>query len=266
MSALVLKNEPVAGARSVEITVFDPSLATGADPGTDLDGYLYVSQSGPTYALALGTWVNKRRPLPGEVIPFTCDHTTNTLTAVGHGLQTGDGAATVTATVAPPAPLIVATSYWVIVVDDDSFMLAASLADAYAGTEIDLTTDGTGTFTLVITTSTERGIPGKFQYTFTQLETSADVAELTVAVMGHATLEGGASVTLERSGSALLDEVLESGHTVGDALRLMLRECAAKFSITGSVIQFRDIADTKDSHHGTVTASGRTDAGIDDAT
>jgi hypothetical protein len=84
--------------------------------------------------------------------------------------------------------------------------------------------------------------------------------------MGHATLEGGASVTLERSGSALLDEVLESGHTVGDALRLMLRECAAKFSITGSVIQFRDIADTKDSHHGTVTASGRTDAGIDDAT
>lgn len=50
-----------------------------------------------------------------------------------------------------PDPLLVATDYFVIVVDEDSFMLAASLADALAGTPITLVDAGTGDQTVTPT-------------------------------------------------------------------------------------------------------------------
>lgn len=60
---------------------------------------------------------------------------------VGHGLQTGM-AFTLSGSI--PSPLAPATVYYVIRVDDDNIQVAASYADAIAGTEIALTNTTTG--------------------------------------------------------------------------------------------------------------------------
>lgn len=46
-----------------------------------------------------------------------------------------------------PAPLALATEYWIIRVSATEIQVALTLADAYAGTEINLTTQGVGTHT-----------------------------------------------------------------------------------------------------------------------
>ncbi len=79
------------------------------------------------------------------------DDTTDELTIVGHGLLTGDGpAATRNIDGVLPAPLAALTGYWIIRRDDDTIQLAASSADALAGTEIDLADVGSGTHLLEI--------------------------------------------------------------------------------------------------------------------
>ena len=50
-----------------------------------------------------------------------------------------------------PAGLSLATDYFVIVIDADTFSLAVSLANALIGTAIDITTTGTGTHTITPT-------------------------------------------------------------------------------------------------------------------
>ena len=69
------------------------------------------------------------------------DDTTDTITATGHGLSTGDGVA-VSASV---NGLNSDNVYWVINVDTNNFKLATSYVNAQAGTAIDLT--GTTNFT-----------------------------------------------------------------------------------------------------------------------
>lgn len=77
------------------------------------------------------------------------DHTADLLTSVGHGLVTGDGPVAVRALGgALPSPLVKATDYWAIRIDDDTFKLAASSADAGTGTPINLTDNGSGTLQL----------------------------------------------------------------------------------------------------------------------
>ena len=53
-----------------------------------------------------------------------------------------------TTTTTLPAGLATATDYYVIVVDSDTFKLATSYANAVAGTQIDITSTGTGTHTV----------------------------------------------------------------------------------------------------------------------
>lgn len=77
-------------------------------------------------------------------------------TAVAHGLLTGDGPFQLTTTVTLPAGLSLATNYWVIRLDDDTFSLATSLALALAGTAVDITDAGTGTHTISDTVDTKR--------------------------------------------------------------------------------------------------------------
>ncbi len=80
---------------------------------------------------------------------FTATNATETFTAVAHGLQTGDGPFVVSNSGgALPAGLVAGTQYWIIKVDNDNFKLAASFAEAGAGTAVAITTDGTGTHTL----------------------------------------------------------------------------------------------------------------------
>jgi hypothetical protein len=82
---------------------------------------------------------------PVEPITFSfsnVDTAADTITLTGHGLVTGTLVDLTTAgTLA--APLAIATSYWVIVIDANTIKLATTLANALAGTAIDLTTTGT---------------------------------------------------------------------------------------------------------------------------
>lgn len=96
-------------------------------------------------------------PLVVADFVFTATNATETFTKVAHGLKTGDGPVRVSnAGGALPAGLAAATDYWVIRVDADNFKLATTLAFALAGTNLLITTDGTGTQTLSDTGSTAR--------------------------------------------------------------------------------------------------------------
>ena len=76
---------------------------------------------------------------------------TDTITSVAHGLQQGT-LVTLTTTGVLPAGLALVTNYYVILVDADNFKLAANLADAAAGTAVDITAAaGGGTHTVAIT-------------------------------------------------------------------------------------------------------------------
>lgn len=94
-------------------------------------------------------------PLSFNNFTFTADSTTDHLTATAHGLNTGDGPVQVSNSGgALPAGLAAATNYWVIKIDANTFELATSLSNALAGTQIDITSNGTGTQTLLHQTGT----------------------------------------------------------------------------------------------------------------
>lgn len=65
-----------------------------------------------------------------------------------HGMQTADGPFQFTTTTTLPAGLSVATDYWAIRVSDNEFEVATSIANAIAGTQVDITDNGTGTHTI----------------------------------------------------------------------------------------------------------------------
>lgn len=75
---------------------------------------------------------------------------TDTITKTAHGFTTGlKGQLTTTGGL--PAPLALATDYFIIKVDADNFKLATTLNNATAGTAIDITTQGTGNHTFTPT-------------------------------------------------------------------------------------------------------------------
>lgn len=89
-------------------------------------------------------------PVAVVVPSASIDPTANTFTKTAHGLITGvKGQLTTSGGL--PAPLLVSTDYFVIVIDANVFNLASTLVNALAGTAIDITTAGTGnqTFTPV---------------------------------------------------------------------------------------------------------------------
>jgi len=83
---------------------------------------------------------------------FTADDTTDIMTytsttSLPSNLLTGTRVQCTTTTTLP-APLALATDYYLIRIDNDTYKLATSYANAIAGTAIDITTTGTGTHTL----------------------------------------------------------------------------------------------------------------------
>ena len=79
---------------------------------------------------------------------FTVSTTTEALTfAQPIPIDTGDGVK-VSSTATVPSPLVAGTTYYAIKVTDSSYQLATSLANAYAGVAIDLTSAGSGQHTL----------------------------------------------------------------------------------------------------------------------
>ena len=79
---------------------------------------------------------------------FTVSTTTEALTfAQPIPIDTGDGVK-VSSTAIVPSPLVAGTTYYAIKVTDTSYQLATTLANAFAGTAIDLTSAGSGQHTL----------------------------------------------------------------------------------------------------------------------
>jgi len=88
----------------------------------------------------------------GRTATFTADTGTDIMTytsttSLPSNLLTGTRCR-VSTTTTLPSPLVAATDYYLIRVDDSTFKLATSYANAIAGTAIDITTTGSGTQTL----------------------------------------------------------------------------------------------------------------------
>lgn len=98
-------------------------------------------------------------------LTFTADSTTDVITSVAHGLNTGDGAAAVIniGGALPGGLTGGATDYYFIRLTADTGKLATSNANALAGTAIDITSNGTGVQQLCI------GLPYRRPRTYTAL-------------------------------------------------------------------------------------------------
>ncbi len=93
--------------------------------------------------------------------------TTDAITAAAHGMATGlKGQFTTTGGL--PAGLSLLTDYFIIKLTASTFQVAASLADAQAGTFIDLTTQGTGTHTF--TPAALAGGVAKIQFSYGDIQ------------------------------------------------------------------------------------------------
>lgn len=82
---------------------------------------------------------------------FTADAATDIMTAAASGFTTGLKGQASNSGGALPTGLSGSTDYFVIVVTANTFKLATSLANALAGTAINITTNGTGTQTFTPT-------------------------------------------------------------------------------------------------------------------
>lgn len=99
------------------------------------------------YIKGIGVFLKIVASLPAAGT-FTSDFTTDILTKAAHGFTTGLVVRVSTSVTLPP-PLVAATDYYVILINANTFYLATSLANANAGTRIDLiTNDGAGVQTI----------------------------------------------------------------------------------------------------------------------
>jgi len=128
-----------------------------------------------------------------------------------------------------PGNTIAVNPYWVIRAGANTFKVAATFADALTGTAIDLSSAGTGTHYV--------------ESPMTRAVTSCNLGTITPADVWN--------------------YIIEAGHSAARLFRGIARQNLAKRNKVGNVETTRDLADTKDSHHGTVTPAGR-DAVIDD--
>lgn len=117
---------------------------------------------------------------------FTADAATEIFTATANGFVTGLKTQVSNSGGALPAGLSAVTDYFVIKIDANTFYLATSLANALAGTNLLITTNGTGTQT--ITPTAIAGASIKLQETNDTTLTPADVASSSQNITADATL------------------------------------------------------------------------------
>lgn len=92
-------------------------------------------------------------PSAAAVAIADVDADENTFTKAAHGFITGLKGQFTTSEADLPDGLATTTDYFIIKVDDDTFKVASSLANAVAGTAIDIADVGTGTHTFTPTTA-----------------------------------------------------------------------------------------------------------------
>ena len=127
----------------------------------------------------------------GNVTITAVANATDTFTAAAHGMPTGYGPVRLSNSGGGlPAGSAVDTDYWIIKVTDDTFKLATSKANALASTALNITTDGTGTHTVlrvandVLMAQLKQeldAVPGK-TYTVVQTADAGDTDVLTITV------------------------------------------------------------------------------------
>lgn len=76
------------------------------------------------------------------------DQVTDRLTAIDHGMNTGDGPFRIKASGTQPGGTTNSTNYYAIKVDNDRIKLATSATNAASGTAVNITSNGSGTITL----------------------------------------------------------------------------------------------------------------------
>lgn len=262
------RNELAAVARRCDLIV-QKSDGSLAPRGTDFMalGYVYFcGVNSPDFDLALGTMTNKRKPLTvADDVVESVDTGADTLEITAHGYEDGDGPFVSDEVMGPVG---IGTQFWVTAVDANNIAVHTSLANAYADTRVALAGTETGATISDIPGTTQRGIDGHFTYQATQAETNHNASESAVVVDGtdYERVYGFGGMTTAEMVANVMDEIMEGALTYGDGMRIQTRTAAAKFSKVGNDFVYRDMADSKDSHHGTVTASGRIDADVDDPT
>lgn len=127
---------PLAGGQNPAITTDADALVAALDLDPEVIALIDASGTGNTPLTAL-----EATPLATGTNPEV-DVETSEMTIPSHGYTTGrKGQLTTTGTL--PAPLTTGVDYYVIAVDANTIQLAASLSDALAGTEIELSDQGT---------------------------------------------------------------------------------------------------------------------------
>lgn len=138
----------INGAAGDWIYVFQPTALHGSSSQeTYIQGLWQVASANTTGGRNYLTIKGNFRP----PLSFTnADVSTggDTITISAHGLVTGD-IVTLGSTPAAPAGLTAGSQYYVIRSNDGLIQLASTLANALAGTEIDITTAGSGTYYLM---------------------------------------------------------------------------------------------------------------------
>lgn len=275
MGAQWAVNEVTAAKRRCDLIIYADSGAP-APRGTDFIalGMVYITASSGgvssiDLALATGTCTNKRRPLVvADDVVESVDTGADSLELTAHGYETGDGPFVSDEAMGAIGPTV---EFWIIKDDADNIGIAASLADAYAGTRVALAGTETGA-TISDKATTKRGIDGFFTYEATQAETNTAASELAVIVegSGYARANNGGtytSVAMVSSADDYGSGIIEGSITRDDATRGILSILAGRSSgyNTGTIV-FRDLANTKNRWTFTVDDTGRLTSTANDLT
>jgi len=140
------------------------------------------------------------------------------LTAANHGLTTGQTIVFSTTAADLPDPLVVGTTYYVIGVSVDTYKVATSLADAIAGTAVNIADAGSGTHTATFQTYVPVRInvgsaDGSKTNLFDDYGTGTRYFNVTNAV--NANIQGGGTAELDGINNATLRVTNTGTMTVG---------------------------------------------------
>lgn len=125
----------IKGSASFPFTVQKADLVALTTGSISVSSKRYEARSNESVTAVSETFTSGEVNTTTDVITVTRDYTT------GEKVR-------FTTTSGLPSPLAINTDYYVIRVSATEIKLATSLANAYAGTQIDLTTGGTGTHTI----------------------------------------------------------------------------------------------------------------------
>jgi len=94
-------------------------------------------------------------------------------------------------------------------------------------------------------------------YTVKCVGANHNIADVKV-VNSVSLLIGNSAGLIEGGGGNMWNEVIETGYTAANLLRLIAAVAAGKSSVVGSTVKFRDMNDTKDRIDATVVGGART--------